>query len=52
MAGVEQYPDCAGCGDPVQYDQARAYYEHEDTGELLHVRCYEEYVAPEQEGSA
>jgi len=38
------YPDCAGCGEPVRYDAVRAYYEHQETGELAHVDCYDEWA--------
>ena len=38
------YPACAVCSEPVKYDQLRAYYEHEDTGELCHVGCYQRSV--------
>lgn len=37
---MTEYPDCAGCGEPVEVDAIPEYYEHEDTGELAHVYCY------------
>jgi len=39
------YPDCASCGDPVRYDAEPEYYRHEDTAELMHVDCYDEWTA-------
>lgn len=45
-AEVGNYPECAACDEPVQYDQIRGYYEHVDDDKLLHIECYEKFVGP------